>query len=121
MKTTIKFVHLKGEKFYQGWKKGEYEDGVGGNIAEEDPLPWVDVQDKLFPRSRQVCLDEKILNKLGMTQRVIRERDFLFFYQLLLPLCDIYLSGIQEGKRLSYYSEVDKWSNLYAYHIGLGG
>ena len=22
---------------------------------------------------------------------------------------------------MPYYSEVDKWSNLYAYHIGIGG
>ena len=25
------------------------------------------------------------------------------------------------GKRLPYYFQVDKWSNIYAYQIGLGG
>ena len=38
----------------------------------------------------------------------------------MLPLCDTPLSGIREGKRLPYYSEVGKWSNIYAYQIGLG-
>ena len=56
-----------------------------------------------------------------MIQHVIRERDFLFFYQILLPLCDTSLSGIWDDKRIPYYSEVDKLSNIYAYQIGLGG
>ena len=56
-----------------------------------------------------------------MIKRVIRERDFLFFYQIMLPLCDTSLSGIREDTWISYYSEVERWSNLYAYQIGLGG
>ena len=56
----------------------------------------------------------------GTTQGFIREREFLF-YQLLLHLCDTTLSGIREYKRITYYSEVDKWMNLYAYQIGIGG
>ena len=36
-------------------------------------------------------------------------------------LCDTSLSGIWEDKLIPYYSEVDKWSNIYAYQIGLGG
>ena len=75
----------------------------------------------MAPRSRQGCPDEKILNKLGMAQHVIRDRDFLFFYQIMLPLCDTSLSGIWEDIRLPYYSEVEKGYNLYDYHIGLGG
>ena len=42
-------------------------------------------------------------------------------YQLLLPMCYTTLSGIWEGKRPLYYYEVKKWSNVYAYQIGLGG
>ena len=37
-------------------------------ISEEYHTPWVGVQEKLFPIIRQLCLDEKILKKLGMTQ-----------------------------------------------------
>ena len=66
-------------------------------------------------------MDEQLLKKVGRTQCVIIERGFLIFYQIMLPLCDTYFSGIQDGKRVSNYSEVEKWSNIYAYHIGLGG
>ena len=43
------------------------------------------------------------------------------FYQMMLLLCDTSLSGIQEDKWIPYYSEADKWLNIYAYQIGLGG
>ena len=85
------------------------------NIYEDNPPPWVDVQEKINTIISKVCLDDKILKKLGMTQCVIRERGFLFFYQIMLPLCDTPLSGIRESKRFPYYSKVDKWYNLYAY------
>ena len=39
----------------------------------------------------------------------------------MLPLCDKPLSKIREDKRLSYYSDVERWLNIYAYQIGLGG
>ena len=57
--------------FYQWWKRGGDEDGVWENISEKDTPQWLYVQEKIFPRSRQVCLYENILNKLGMRQRVI--------------------------------------------------
>ena len=65
--------------FYQGWNKGGDEDGLRENISEEDTPPWFYMQEKQFPRSRQGFLYENIMNKLGMTQRVIRERSLLFF------------------------------------------
>ena len=81
--------------FYQGLNKGEEEDVVRDNISEEDPLPWVDVQDMLFPRNRQGFLDDKLLKKLRMLQKIIIESDFLFFYQIILTMCDTSLSGIR--------------------------
>ena len=48
------------------------------NISEEDPHPWVYAKYNIFPRSRQGCLEEKLLNNLGMKQHIIRERDLLF-------------------------------------------
>ena len=65
--------------------------------------------------------EEKLLKNLGMTQHIIRERESLFFYQLLLPMYDTPLSIIREGKWPLYYYEVEKLSNIYAYHIGLDG
>ena len=48
------------------------------NIAEEDPHSWFIVQYKLFTRINQGLLDEKLLKKLGMIQRVIRESTNIF-------------------------------------------
>ena len=39
----------------------------------------------------------------------------------MLPLCDTSFSVIQERKRVFYYSEVEKLSNIYAYQIFFGG
>ena len=55
--------------------KGEDEDVARENIDEEDTPPCVDVQEMLFPRIRQGCLDDNLLKKLGMTQCVIIKRD----------------------------------------------
>ena len=45
----------------------------------------------------------------------------LIFYNILLFLCDTSLSGIREDKQFLYYYEVEKWSDLYVYQIGLVG
>ena len=39
--------------FYHVWKKGEDKDVVRKEISEADTPSWLDVQDKLLPRSRQ--------------------------------------------------------------------
>ena len=49
------------------------------------------------------------------------KHDALFFYQLLLPICDPKRSDIDNDPRKPFYSQVESFSNLYAYSIGLGG
>ena len=120
IKTTLPYIQIGGGIFYQVWKKGEDEDMARENIYEYDSTSWVVVKYNLFHGRRQGFLDEKLLKKLGVTQCIIREREFLF-YQILLPLCETSLYIIREEKQLPYYSEVDKWSNIYAYHIDFGG
>ena len=56
-----------------------------------------------------------------MKRKILETNDFLFFYQLILPICNTEKSGIRGDERLSYYAKVEEWSNLYAYQIGLGG
>ena len=56
-----------------------------------------------------------------MTQRVIREKELLLFNQIMLPLCETSLSITWEDIRIPYNSEVEKWPNIYACHICLGG
>ena len=56
-----------------------------------------------------------------MNKKIIKTEDFLLIYQLLLPICNIDRSGIENDGRLSYYSKLEEWSNIYAYQIELGG
>ena len=56
-----------------------------------------------------------------MNAKVMETDNFLFFYQLILPICDTKNSGIDDNPRMSYYSAVERWYNFYAVHIGLGG
>ena len=75
----------------------------------------------LFPSSRLGKLDVRVLKKMGLTSNIMKTNDFLFFLQLILPICDTKKSGIANDGRLSYYAKVEEWSNLYAFQIGLGG
>ena len=53
METNLQYVHMEGDFFYQGCNKREDKDVMWENISEEDPTPWIDVQDKPFTRSRK--------------------------------------------------------------------
>ena len=50
--------------------------------------------DDLLPESRLGNLDAKVLKKLGLTSNRMKTNDFLYFYQLILPICDTVRSGI---------------------------
>jgi hypothetical protein len=45
------------------------------------------------------------------------ECDALFFYQLLLPIVDPVMSGIDGDKRMGYYKDVARNTNMYAYGV----
>ena len=74
----------------------------------------------LFPKEMEGALDAEILEKLGLTEKRMKEVDPLFFFQLLLPFCDTSKSGIPNDPRKSYYTECSKFTNSYAYLQGQG-
>ena len=47
--------------------------------------------------------------------------DALLLYKLILTRYSVRKSVIRKDPQKDYYSEVDKWSNIYAAPIGLGG
>jgi len=53
-----------------------------------------------FPSERMEYLDADVLRRLGLTSSIMKTNDFLFFYQLLLPMCDTERSGIVCDGRL---------------------
>ena len=74
----------------------------------------------LFPKEMLGELDADILERLGLSENRMKEVDPLFFFQLLLPLCDTAKSGIANDPRRSYYTELSKFTNSYAYLQGQG-
>ena len=48
-------------------------------------------------------------------------QDNLFFYQILLPICDFNNSRIVDDPRKNYFSDVETFSVRYTFDIGLLG
>ena len=96
------------EFFYNGWKQE--------NPTREN-CRFGASRDELFPPDRQVHLDINYLKKMGLTRQRMIECDALFFYQLLLPICDPAMSGINEDPRMTYYEKVATNTNMYAYGV----
>lgn len=75
-----------------------------------------------FPKEREGCLDQGLLKKMDLTPARMQEGDALFFRQLLLPMCDPRKSGIEGDPRTAYYTDKERFTNLYATRdLGLGG
>jgi len=100
---------------YKGWEKDDgyvYRSGA--------------TRENMFPDERKGCLDVQLLKKLDLNAARMEETDgapdALFFYQLLLPICDTKRNGIVDDPRMSFYPHVTRCSNTYAsYELGLGG
>jgi hypothetical protein len=98
------------EFFYGGWKDSS-SNGFRDGASKAEP----------FPESRRGKLDGNLLLRMGLTSERMLRGDALFFYQLLLPICDPTKSGIKGDPRKAFYSKVEGFTNSYAYSIGLGG
>lgn len=48
------------------------------------------------------------------------EGDALWFFQLILPIVDSKDFGIEGDEQKHYYTEVERWSNIFGYKKGLG-
>ena len=100
--------------FYNGWNGTD-------DCADYEPVRDGAKIENLFPECRKGSLDEEVLKKLGMKKKIMEDDDFLFFYQLLFPMCNTEKSGVCDDPRMSFYSEVKKWTSIYASDIGLSG
>ena len=56
-----------------------------------------------------------------MSKDILVAQNYLFFLQLLLPICDLSKSGVKKDPRMLYYSKVEKFLCKDTYDIGLGG
>ena len=100
------------EFFYSGWRS-KFMPRRGGTASE------------LFPQERRSSLDYSYLKRLGLTKDCLfltdsSEPDALFFFQLLLPMCNPKQSGVEDDNRMSYYDDVMRFSNIYRYEKNIG-
>lgn len=79
----------------------------------------------MFPEEMKGCLDADILAKFGLNENRMgktgEDTDALFFYQLILPICNPQFSGIENDTRMSYYHEVERFTNGSKFSSGMGG
>ncbi len=94
------------EFFYNGWKQEN---------PTRDNCRFGASRDLLFPPDRQVQLHVNYLKKMGLTMKRMLECDALFFYELLLPIVDPAMSGINDDPHVGYFEEVEKNTNMYAF------
>ena len=97
------------EFHYQGWQRPADEPAFRSGATREN----------LFPRERKGKLSRSVLCRLGCSKARMKQDDgapdSLFFYQLLLPICQVESSGVSGGDpRMAFYHKVAKWSNTYA-------
>lgn len=92
----------------RGWKKPADEPNCRSGASKENP----------FPAERKSSLCGAILAKLGLTTERMPEDDGApdapFFHQLLLPMCNIALSGIEDDPRKPFHLKVSTFTNLHA-------
>jgi hypothetical protein len=76
----------------------------------------------MFPESRKGALDCDLLERLGLTKERMKKEDALFFHQLLLPMCDPKMLGINGDPRKGFYSKVEFTLSKLGLvdHMGIG-
>jgi hypothetical protein len=96
------------EFFYQGWKQ---ENPTRKNCRFDA------TREDLFPTCRDSKLDVTFLKKMGLSKQRMGQCNALFFYQLLLPIVDPAMSGINGDTRMGYYEDVARNTNMYAFGV----
>eukprot|EP00957_Ditylum_brightwellii_P040482 3063782-Ditylum_brightwellii.AAC.1 len=72
-----------------------------------------------FTEERGGILDAELLKKLGLSAKRMKDRDALFFCQLLFPICDASKSNVNGDSRKNFYTDVAHVTNQYALDKGL--
>jgi hypothetical protein len=104
--------------YYTGWKRDFQAEELNVHHLNHTIPQFRSgaTKENMFPSIRKGRLSDDILTRLGCSATVMKDHegfpDALFFYQLLLPICDI--SKNDNDPRMSFYSDVSRFSNGYA-------
>jgi hypothetical protein len=74
-------------------------------------------QGRSIPTDREIKLDVTFLKMMGLIKQRMLEWDTLFFYQLILPIVDPAMSGIDGDTRMGYYKDVARNTNMSAFGV----
>ncbi len=96
------------EFFYQGWKQE--------NPIRED-CRFGATREEVFPTDRDIKLDVTFIKKKGLSKQRMEQCTALFFYQLLLPIVDPAMSGIDGDTRMGYHKDVVRNNNMHAFGV----
>lgn len=94
---------------YKNWKGGEEVARTYARVGASFG--------NLKPASRKGCLDVNVLKKHGATAEMVKNCP-LFFFQMLLPICNPLESGVVDDHRMPYFSNLPAFTNMYACHKG---
>ncbi len=72
------------------------------------------MREDLFLTDIYVELNVTFLKKMGLSKQKMQECNALFFYQLILPIVDPAMSGIEGDTRMGCYKDVARNTNMYA-------
>jgi hypothetical protein len=96
------------EFFYQGWKQEK---------PTRENCRFGATREDLFPADRDIKLDVTFLKKMGLSKHRMEQCNALFFYQLILPIVNPAMSGIEGDTRMGYYEDVARNTNMYAFGV----
>jgi hypothetical protein len=72
-------------------------------------------REDLFPSDRDLKLDVTFLKKMGLSKQRMEQCNAWFFYQLLPPIVDPAMSGIDGDTRMGYYKDLARNTIMYAF------
>ena len=100
-------------------KLGDWEFYYNGyNANDVDLQNYVRVEENgqnPLPESRRGKLDSQLLKRHGLTIERVKSCDALFLFNLLLPIHIPKLSGVENDKRMPFFSIICAWTNFYAF------
>lgn len=93
------------EFFYNGWE--------GDEFSRDTFVRGAANANNIRPDERVGVLDVDLLKRFGISKETMDSP--LLWYQLLFPICDPAMSGVENDGRMPFYTYAAACSNIYAY------
>jgi hypothetical protein len=105
-------LNADGEREIDGWKF-HYTSWEADEFSRDTYIRGTANANNIRPDDRRGVLDVDLLKKFGINKDT--KDSPLHWYQLLFPICDPAMSGIEDDGRMPFYTHAAACSNIYAY------